>query len=61
VYIAVLLIALHFIWSVKSDINEPLLYWAMTLVLLTMRKSTLQQWWLSRQKQNSEVKRQVQK
>ncbi|MDP5131280.1 MAG: protein-methionine-sulfoxide reductase heme-binding subunit MsrQ [Paraglaciecola sp.] len=61
VYIAVLLIALHFIWSVKSDINEPLLYWAMTLVLLTMRKSTLQQWWLRRQKQNSEVKRQVQK
>ena len=38
VYVALLLIALHFIWSVKSDIVEPLIYWAMALALLALRK-----------------------
>jgi sulfoxide reductase heme-binding subunit YedZ len=38
VYVALLLIALHFIWSVKSDIVEPLIYWAMALTLLALRK-----------------------
>lgn len=41
VYVAVLLVALHFIWSVKSDITEPLIYWAMTLVLLSLSKDKL--------------------
>ena len=41
VYVAVLLVALHFIWSVKSDITEPLIYWAMALVLLSLRKDKL--------------------
>ena len=41
VYLAVLLVALHFIWSVKSDITEPLIYWAMTLILLSLRKDKL--------------------
>jgi sulfoxide reductase heme-binding subunit YedZ len=38
VYVALLLIALHFIWSVKSDVVEPLIYWAMALTLLALRK-----------------------
>jgi methionine sulfoxide reductase heme-binding subunit len=41
VYGAVLLVALHFIWSVKLDIIEPLIYWAMTLTLLYWRKDKL--------------------
>ncbi|NCP63041.1 MAG: protein-methionine-sulfoxide reductase heme-binding subunit MsrQ [Paraglaciecola sp.] len=41
VYVAVLLGALHFIWSVKLDIIEPLIYWAMTLTLLYWRKDKL--------------------
>lgn len=48
VYLAVLLIALHFIWSVKSDISEPLIYWALTLFLLAQRRTKLQQWWQRR-------------
>ncbi|WP_340679288.1 protein-methionine-sulfoxide reductase heme-binding subunit MsrQ [Paraglaciecola sp.] len=50
VYLAVLLVALHFIWSVKSDITEPLIYWAMALILLAQRKTKLQQWWQKRAK-----------
>lgn len=55
VYVALLLVALHFIWSVKSDITEPLIYWAMALILLSLRKTKLQQWWTkrARQKQSS--------
>src|SRR5690606_26292697 len=44
VYLALLLVALHFIWSVKSDLTEPLIYWAMALFLLAQRKDKLQQW-----------------
>lgn len=42
VYVALLLVALHFIWSVKSDISEPLIYWALALILLALRKDKLQ-------------------
>ena len=50
VYLALLLVALHFIWSVKSDLVEPLIYWAMALFLLAQRKSKLQHWWHRRNK-----------
>ena len=50
VYLALLLVALHFIWSVKSDLVEPLIYWAMALFLLAQRKSKLQHWWQRRSK-----------
>jgi methionine sulfoxide reductase heme-binding subunit len=56
VYLAVLLVALHFIWSVKSDINEPLIYWVMTLFLLAQRKTKLQQWWQRRARQKQSIK-----
>lgn len=39
VYLAGLLIALHFIWSVKSDLIEPIIYWAILIVLLATRKN----------------------
>jgi methionine sulfoxide reductase heme-binding subunit len=39
--LAVLLVALHFNWSVKLDIIEPLIYWVMTLALLYWRKDKL--------------------
>lgn len=41
VYLAGLLIALHFIWSVKSNLIEPLIYWALLLILLSTRWSKL--------------------
>lgn len=37
IYLASLLIALHFIWSVKSLDPEPLLYWLALLLLLFFR------------------------
>ncbi|MDU0355293.1 ferric reductase-like transmembrane domain-containing protein [Paraglaciecola aquimarina] len=42
VYLAALMIALHFIWSVKSNLTEPLIYWAILLLLLSFRKNKLQ-------------------
>jgi sulfoxide reductase heme-binding subunit YedZ len=59
VYLAVLLVALHFIWSVKSDITEPLIYWAMALTLLAQRKAKLQQWWQRRKRQMQSSKSQA--
>ncbi|KXI29022.1 protein-methionine-sulfoxide reductase heme-binding subunit MsrQ [Paraglaciecola hydrolytica] len=56
VYLAVLLVALHFIWSVKSDITEPLIYWAMSLILLSQRKDKLKQWWQKRKRQGQASK-----
>lgn len=38
VYIAALLIALHYIWSVKSDIIQPLIYWGLLMILLSFRR-----------------------
>lgn len=38
VYLALLLIALHYIWSVKSDILQPIVYWLMCFSLLYLRK-----------------------
>ena len=41
VYLAALLIALHYIWSVKSDILQPIIYWTMLLSLLWFRREKL--------------------
>lgn len=41
VYLALLLIALHYIWSVKSDIVQPIVYWLMCFILLYLRKEKL--------------------
>jgi len=45
VYVAVLMIALHFFWSVKSDIVEPMIYFAMAIILLSLRKDKLKRWY----------------
>lgn len=44
VYVAVLLIALHFFWSVKSDIVEPMIYFTMAIILLSLRKDKIKAW-----------------
>jgi sulfoxide reductase heme-binding subunit YedZ len=41
VYLAALLAVVHFVWLVKSDIREPLLYGAMVGGLLLMRVPAL--------------------
>ncbi|MFT4939280.1 MAG: sulfoxide reductase heme-binding subunit YedZ [Paraglaciecola sp.] len=42
VYLASLLIALHYIWSVKSDLVQPIIYWLLLITLLTFRREKLQ-------------------
>lgn len=42
IYPASLLIALHFIWSVKSLDPEPLIYWLLLLLLLSTRLKSVQ-------------------
>lgn len=44
VYIAALLIALHFFWSVKSDIVEPMIYFTIAVFLLVLRKDKIKRW-----------------
>lgn len=44
VYGALLLIALHFFWSVKSDIVEPMIYVFMALFLLNLRRAKIKAW-----------------
>ena len=41
VYLALVLVAVHFYWSVKSEIIEPSLYFIMTGILLYFRKAKL--------------------
>ncbi|WP_102797254.1 protein-methionine-sulfoxide reductase heme-binding subunit MsrQ [Bowmanella denitrificans] len=45
VYLAAGLIALHYIWSVKSDITQPLVYIGVLLLLLSFRKDKLLKLW----------------
>lgn len=48
VYLAILLIALHYIWSVKSDLVQPLIYWLLTIFLLYQRKDKVLLWYKRR-------------
>ena len=41
IYLASLLIALHYIWSVKSDLLQPIIYWAILAALLAFRREKL--------------------
>jgi sulfoxide reductase heme-binding subunit YedZ len=41
VYLALPLVGLHFIWSVKSDLVEPIIYLTIALTLLFLRKRKL--------------------
>lgn len=44
VYVALVLIALHFYWSVKSEIIEPSIYIVISLLLLYFRKKRITRW-----------------
>ncbi|GHF83688.1 protein-methionine-sulfoxide reductase heme-binding subunit MsrQ [Thalassotalea marina] len=39
VYLAITLAVIHFYWSVKSDLTEPLIYFIILVVLLSFRKN----------------------
>jgi sulfoxide reductase heme-binding subunit YedZ len=41
VYVASLLVALHYIWSVKSEIIQPIIYGLVLIILLSTRKAKL--------------------
>ena len=41
IYLAALLVIIHFVWLVKSDIREPLAYGAVVVVLLALRLKTI--------------------
>lgn len=43
VYLAALLVIVHFVWLVKLDVREPLAYGALVLVLLLVRWSPIRQ------------------
>lgn len=43
VYLAALLVIVHFVWSVKLDVREPLTYGAIVVVLLALRLPPIRQ------------------
>ena len=43
-YIVVLLVAIHFYWSVKSEIIEPSIYIVITISLLWWRRNKIKKW-----------------
>ena len=45
VYLAAILVPLHYIWSVKTLSPQPLLYAAAALALLAWRYKKFRQWW----------------
>lgn len=47
-YLVALLGPLHFLWSVKSGLIEPLVYFAIALVLLWLRRDTFVRPWRNR-------------
>ncbi|GAA6203532.1 protein-methionine-sulfoxide reductase heme-binding subunit MsrQ [Thalassotalea sp. SU-HH00458] len=47
VYVALCLVALHFYWSVKSDIIEPSIYIVISVFLLYLRKNKIRRWFRS--------------
>lgn len=44
IYLIVLLVAIHFYWSVKSEIIEPLIYIVITVFLLSLRRHKFKRW-----------------
>lgn len=44
VYLAGILVIVHYLWLVKSDIREPLIYGAVVVFLLLMRVSRVRAW-----------------
>jgi sulfoxide reductase heme-binding subunit YedZ len=44
IYLVVLLVVIHFYWSVKSDIVEPLTYVTLFFILMAFRYKKLRRW-----------------
>lgn len=44
IYLLVLLVGIHFYWSVKSEVIEPGIYLALTLILLVWRRDKIKRW-----------------
>ena len=44
VYLASILVGVHFYWSVKSEIIEPSIYLFVVLILITLRKQKILRW-----------------
>jgi sulfoxide reductase heme-binding subunit YedZ len=44
VYLAALFVIIHFVWLVKADIREPLMYGAVVVALLAFRIPRVRQW-----------------
>ena len=44
IYLVVLLVVIHFYWSVKSDIVEPLTYVTLFFILMAFRHKKLRRW-----------------
>lgn len=43
-YLILLLVGVHFYWSVKSELSEPILYFVISFILLALRKQKIQRW-----------------
>jgi sulfoxide reductase heme-binding subunit YedZ len=43
-YLIVILVAIHFYWSVKSEIIEPSIYIMLVVVLLGVRGNKIKRW-----------------
>ena len=43
-YVILLLVSVHFYWSVKSEIIEPGIYFTISLLLLILRKDKIKRW-----------------
>lgn len=50
IYLIILLALLHYSWSLKTALREPLFYWAGALFLLYFRKPKLDRWRKQRKK-----------
>jgi len=46
-YLVLLLVAIHFYWSVKSEIVEPSIYIVLSLILFALRKNKIKRWFSS--------------
>jgi sulfoxide reductase heme-binding subunit YedZ len=53
IYLSVLLVLIHFYWSVKSDIAEPLVYFFLFALLMLFRYQKIRQWAIRRLSKSS--------
>ena len=55
VYLAAILVSIHFLWSVKSAILEPTIYIVMTALLLAYRRDKFKRWFNKRIKNRQKI------